>query len=89
MCGLKFEERLTLRAAPLSYTPRLPTFRLRTLGHPHLRCYTLLCLHKAMVYNAFTTHPDSTQPIHHIPVLHSSFVHLSSVDATRTSISRG
>ena len=68
------------------YTLRLPTFRLRTFGHPQLRCYTLLFLHNAIVHNAFTTHPDSEQPIHHIPFLRSSFVHVSSVDATRTSI---
>ena len=42
------------------YTPRLPTFRLRTFGHPYLRCYTLLFLYKAIVHNAFTTHLDST-----------------------------
>ena len=65
------------------YTPRLPTFRLRTFGHPHLRCYTLLFLHKAIVHNAFTT-----QPIHHIPFLHNSLVHVSSVDTTRTTILR-
>ena len=71
------------------YTPRLPTFCLRTFGHPHFRCCTLLFLHKAIVHNAFTTHPDSTQPIHHIAFLHSSFVHVSSVEATHTSILRG
>ena len=71
------------------YTPRLPTFCLCTFGHPHLPCYTLLFRHKAIMHNAFTTHPDSTRPIHHIPFLHSSIVHINSVDTTRTSISHG
>ena len=71
------------------YTPRLPTFRLRTFGHPHLRCYNLLFLHKAIVDNAFTRHLDATQPIHYIPFLHSSIVHVNSVNTTRTSISHG
>ena len=53
------------------FTPQLPTFRLRTFGHPHLRCYALLFLHKAIVHNAFATHPKSTQPIHHVPFLHN------------------
>ena len=75
------------------YTPRLPTFRLCTFGHPHLPFYTLLFRHTAIVHNAFTIHRDSTQPIHHIPFLHSSYshvyVHVNSIDTTRTSISHG
>ena len=43
------------------YRSRLPTFRLRAFSHPHLRCYTLLFLHKAIVHNTFI----------HIPIQHS------------------
>ena len=82
------------------YTFRLSFFSLlhtpiTDISFVHIRSstssllYTLLFRHKAIVRNAFTTHPDSTQPIHHIPFLHSSIVHVNSVDTTRTSISHG
>ena len=67
----------------LSFVSLLPT-PIAHIPFAHIRSSTSSLLH-----SAFSTHPDSIQAMHHIPFLHTSFVHVSSVDTTRTSISRG